>query len=412
MKSIEVGVDELTVVLQPSDNIGDLAWDAQYEAMLARFVALSSLEDLFGPLSPAMYGIMQGYSQGLTIENRPWHFGIYWHDDYPSMGLCVKFSAWAWAAYTAEYEAQYGVEMNAAVFLRMVQDNIYTARVSRIDLTADYFDYPCPLNQLDYLSPDTLYRGLERGSYEVRYDDSLGRTRRMAVSSALNDHGSFETFYIGGRKGKTTSFLRVYNKRNEQIQTKGPQYDRAILSRSWVRFEAVFKHQYAHQVGEALLGLTSSADLSQYIASVILGKYMFFDATTDDPMEISEDLAAISQGQVAALSRQKARDNDLLKSVDHLRYRSGLYATLYKAFMVWGDFADIQLLNYLRVDYLSDFKPKVESGLYKTMAQDLHQWICKHKAELSSVPLKDYLPKLDIGDDIFEPQTGQDTAPT
>lgn len=403
--SVEVGIDEFTLVLQPPDKVDVFKWEEHGEAIIARFLELSRLEDLFGKMTEATGKIQAGYTQGLTFENRPWHFGIYWHENHPEMGICVKFSAWAWAVYVQEYEAKYSTEMTAAVFLQMVTHSDYTMRLSRIDLTADYIDYPDPVNPVEYLSPDTLYRGLEDGNYAVGFTDKAGHFRKINTCSAISKDRKFETFYVGGRKGKAQTFLRVYDKKQEQISNNGFQLNKAQDVKSWTRFEAVFKHDYAHAIGQKLLDPTikSKTVLQSYIAAVVANRYTFVDTSTGEAMEISDDLAGIANGtQVATLSRPNTRDNSLLQSIEYLRSHSGLYATLYKASQVWT-YADLDLMNYLLTDYLYTFKKKVEAGRYRTMARELDCWVTKHKAELSAVKLQDYLPKLESYGDPLDP---------
>lgn len=79
-------------------------------------------------------------------------------DNMPTMGVCVRYSAHAYAVFKQEYRQRFQVEMNIAAFLRMVQDDIYTTRLSRIDLTADYFDYEDELLANRQLSPDSIFK--------------------------------------------------------------------------------------------------------------------------------------------------------------------------------------------------------------------------------------------------------------
>ena len=76
--------------------------------------------------------------------------------------------------------------------------------------------------------------------------------------SAIDKDGAYETFYVGSRVGKSNGFLRVYTKKQEQIQAIGYRYDEALQHESWVRFEACFLHDYAHQLSEQLLSETLS----------------------------------------------------------------------------------------------------------------------------------------------------------
>lgn len=393
---LELGVDEFTLVLQSNEKVDGFHWCKHAEIMLNRFLEKSKLDELFGVPAHSFKPLQVGYTSSMVYDTKPWHLSLSWHDDFPGMGLCVKFSAWAWAAYREAYEADYLAEMDIAVFLRMVQDDIYTIRLSRIDLTADYFNYPCPSGVDNYLSPDALYRAMERGQYTVASTDVNGLKRTINTRSAIHKDGAYQTFYVGGRKGKSNTFLRVYDKRTEQLAQNGFRYDDAVRCESWVRCEAVFKHDYAHQITEILLS-ANTATLPTIIAGLMVGRYVFLD-TSKAPLEISADLELVAVGSTAVtLSRPSPRDNDLKQSIDHLRLHSGLYPTLFKAWMVWGGDADRQLLDYLISDYICNYKINVNQGdgPYKPKKRELESWHSRHGEEIKKSNLTDYFPPVD-----------------
>ena len=57
------------------------------DEILGRFIDLSKIEELFGKMQEAQYGVQQGYSTGLTFENKPWHMSISWHEYLQTMGI-------------------------------------------------------------------------------------------------------------------------------------------------------------------------------------------------------------------------------------------------------------------------------------------------------------------------------------
>ena len=67
-------------------------------------------------------------------------------------------------------------------------------------------------------------------------------------------------------------------------------YDEAIQCESWVRFEAVYKGIYAHQITEGLQQVSTEDELKQLIAKYISDKYQFYDTATGDALQITEDL--------------------------------------------------------------------------------------------------------------------------
>ena len=355
------------------------------------FVAKSRLMDLFGEMAFAEK-VPAGYTNGVTFACRPWYLVISWHDDFPSMGVCVRFSAHAYATYKQEFKERFQSDINIAVFLDMVQDGAYTTRLSRIDLTADYFNYSDELLPGRQLSPDLIYERLKDGSYVVKNRNDRQSVRNM---SAIDKDGAYETFYIGSRAGKSNGFLRCYDKKQEQIKTMGYRYDEALQYKSWVRFEASFLHDYAHQItSELLRNSKTTQDLQKLIAKYISDRYRFIDTSTGEVTAFSDDLIGIAVGtNAAALIAASPRDNTLRQSIEHLRSGSGLYPTMYKAYSIWGDGADRQLIEYLYDDYVYDFKIRLLTGKDEYKMREMRLWLQKHGMETAKYPIESYLER-------------------
>ena len=391
MPYLTVGVDEFTLILQPTNKVIVIDWPDTMNEMIDVFVAKSRLMDLFGEMAFAEK-VPAGYTNGVTFACRPWYLVISWHDDFPSMGVCVRFSAHAYATYKQEFKERFQSDINIAVFLNMVQDGAYTTRLSRIDLTADYYDYMDDLLPDRLLSPDLIYSRLKDGSYSIKNWKDRQSVRNM---SGLDKNGAYETFYIGSRAGKTNGFLRVYNKKQEQIQTMGYRYDEALQYKGWVRFEASFLHDYAHQItSELLRNSKTTQDLQKLIAKYISDRYRFIDTSTGEVTAFSDDLIGIAVGtNAAALIATSPRDNTLRQSIEHLRSGSGLYPTMYKAYSIWGDGADRQLIEYLYDDYIYDFKLRLLTGKEEYKMREMRLWLQKHGAETAKYPLESYLER-------------------
>ena len=391
MPSLTVGVDEFTLILQSPDKVKVTDWPDTVDKILETFLHSSRLTRLFGPMSPAAK-MQAGYTSGLTFDNRPWYLTISWNEDMPTMGICVRYSAHAYAIYKEAYKEQYQANLDIAVFLDMVQDDVYTTRLSRIDLTADYFDYPDELLPDRQLSPDLIYERLKDGSYVVRNRNDRQSARNM---SALDREGRYETVYIGSRRGKTNGFLRIYDKKQEQIQTMGYRYDEALQYESWVRFEASFLHDSAHQLTEQLLsGSMTTQDLQRWIAKHITDKYRFVRSETGEATEFTADLLGVAAGSsVAALSMPSPRDNSLRQSIRYLRDNSGLYSTLYKALCIWENDADKQIMDFLWKDY-ERYKDALTMGKEPYKLREIEGWLKRHAAETKKHPLASYLGKV------------------
>lgn len=393
MPSLSVGVDEFTLILQSTDKVMVTDWADVVNEIVDIFLVKSLLMNLFGDDIVRAEKVPAGYTNRLTFDCRPWYLVISWHDDIPSMGICVRFSAHAYASYKEEFKKQFQIDVNIATFLRMIQqDDIYTTRLSRIDLTADYYNYTDEILPNRPFSPDLIYERLKDGTYLVKNWKDHQSVRNM---TAIDKDGAYETFYIGSRRGKSNGFLRCYDKKQEQIQSMGYRYDEALQHESWVRFEASFLHDYAHQITEQLLkNVSTTQDLQRLIAKYISDRYRFIDTSTGEVTAFSDDLIGIAAGtNAAALIAASPRDNTLRQSIEHLRSGSGLYPTMYKAYSIWGDGADRQLIEYLYDDYVYDFKIRLLTGKDEYKMREMRLWLQKHGMETAKYPIESYLER-------------------
>lgn len=368
---LELGIDEFTLTMQPTKEIPTLGdWVPITDEMVRTFEQKARLEEFFGKLVIATRHKLLGYDNGREVD-REFCLAIGWHDYQPKMGVCVRFSAQAWKAYQKAYKAATGNDITLPDFLRMVQDNCYTFRLTRVDLTADYFDYPDMYHTGNYFKVDSLYNAVKRGRIVIK--DCQNRKRLKSGSmSALDKGGAYETCYIGSRKGKTNGFLRIYNKREEQLEKYRDYYDEAKACESWVRFEAVYRHQYAALIGKELLKVQTPQELSQFIAKYITDRYRFVDTETELETDFTADLLETARGSKAApLFCTAPRDHSFHQLVQHLECGSGLFPTLYKADSLWYDGAKT-LLEYLYRRYESEYQP--EAG----KKPDIRKWLKTH----------------------------------
>lgn len=156
----------------------------------------------------------------------------------------------------------------------------------------------------------------------------------------------------------------------------GYRYGEALKYKSWVRLEVSFLHVYAHQITSELLRSSKSTQgLQKLIAKYISDIDRFIDTSTGEVTAFSDALIGIAAGvNPAVLNTVSPRDNTLRQSIEYLRAGSGLHATLFKAYKLWGDKADEQLLKYL--EYL--YKAKLQTGHNKSKAREIRAWLQRH----------------------------------
>lgn len=389
---VSIGVDEFTVVLQPSRMVDIMKWSGLANKMIQEFLKKSKLDHILGGVEFTNIGLVQGYTIGYsTSVGRPYHSVICYHDAYENMGVCFKMSAHAYYEYKLAYADEYKEPMNITKFLRMIKSDLYSMRVSRIDLTADFFDMPDVIKQQPYLHPDTIYNLLV--NRQLRVVDHNDRENIKSISG-VNKDGIYETVYVGSRKGKSRGFMRIYDKKNEQIENHSYRLEEALSCESWVRFEACFKGIYANQIGETLLNellIQTDEELITFIAGKICDKYIF-KFPNNNVTNFSDVLLDIASGkEYEALTCESPRDNSLEQSLLYLVKNSGLCMTLGKILYVYEDEnenAVEQTLLWLKKMFKEYFLQKKDRQS-KQGYSELDKWIAKHKETTIRQKLED-----------------------
>lgn len=380
-KKLLVSVDEFSLVLfLPAEEVCENWVKAAY-FMINEFIELSKIELLLGKVIDTNEKKPKAYSQALTIENVPYYFAIAFHDIFQHMGILVRFTGQAWAVYQQKYYEHFGKRINIAEFLKMIDSLLYTYRLSRIDLTADYINY-------GDLSPHTIYSKLIDETYCVL--DHNGKNTKRKISAVQNDMET-ETFYIGSRKENSQLLLRVYNKKAEQINTNGFRLNEALECENWSRFEVSFRGTYAHQITEQFENINSDIELSQFIASKICDKYRFADVSTGSYTDFTNDLLAlVGNSDYPALRTENPANNNLNKSIAHIISGSGLFPVCYKVGMIWGIKAEKELFQMLYDVYDRYYRKEFDKK------PQIHSWLKKNALSLSKQELKDCFLSADI----------------
>ncbi len=367
---IFVGIDELTVVLAADKTlVKDLAdWMLKAESMITEFVKLANLEQIFGMQKDLDGKTPQGYATAYQYGDNPFYFAVAYHPSYPKMGVVVKFSAYSWAVY-----CQRG-QTNIKRFLVSIQSESYHIRLSRVDFTVDYQNWD--------ITVDDIYQKLMNNRLEIH--DHKSETNHSRIT-AFEVDGKASTFYVGSRKTGTRLFLRVYDKRLEQVEQKGFRFKEALNTNSWVRFEAVFKGTYAHQLTDIIMGIKEEK-LKDLIADKITEKYRFYDLECKKYTDFTAALIKQSKESFLRLRLESPRDNDFTNSLIHLIKGSGLFPALYKCDAIWGEETSMNLLECLYDIYKDGYEPN----------DDVQLWLKKHKDALVKQSLKDDLELLKL----------------
>ena len=357
---VHINIDEITIVILTDDTFKNSnAWRLYAMETVHHIEKILNIESLFGRGHWTSERNPQGYTRGKSYENLLPYFRIAYHDYISNMGVIVKFSAQALCEYQQRYLDTYGDEIHCFQILQLLNSFGYHARLSRIDIAADYIN--------EGLSVDTIYKELKEKNTVIRF--SNGKRNPSTIHAVEND-GTVETFYVGKRGKNAKALLRVYDKKTEQLE-KNRYSKLAQTCKNWVRFEGEFKTQYAHDISDYLQQIRTYEEQCSFLAKALTDKYSFYLLRDRKNTEYTQHLLEIANGTSEfSFSRIDTRNHDLFSTYNYLISGSGLLSFLYKVNAIWGR-SGIE-------DVLRCFEKELDSY---TVTEDIHYWINKNAPE-------------------------------
>lgn len=339
---LDVQVDEFTLVLQSTKRPSQIeGWEGMAINIINEFVRLSKLEDVLGKLKDTTYSLPQGYSNGFVCDDAPYYFAIAYHTDFIQMGICIKFSAHAWMQYRKQYESLFNSSIQIHHFFTHINNNaMYTSRLSRIDIAIDFINEKVNVN--------TIYNQLSKKNQIVK---TAARRRNHSVLSAVTKNNITSTFYLGSKGKNIKALLRVYDKKKEQVETMGIRYEEAIHYNDWVRFEAVYKGAYAHDLSDKLKGISNDTELKDLLVSALTDRYQFYYAKSEKLTTYTRKMLDLLNQRNFMFSSPSPRMNLLEQSQKHILNGSGLFPYLFKVWRIWGDEGLKKCLAFLYTEF-------------------------------------------------------------
>ncbi len=330
-------MDEFTLVLQYKNGSiikNECDWDYIANKIIDIFASKLDLEQILGKKEVEKTAPL-GYKVAYKYGQHDFYFSIAYHPLHRNMGICVKFSAQSLGYYTRE--------SNLAIYeiIKISESGNYTIRLSRVDLTVDYIDYDIDISKLyfDYVNKKVLiYQELED-----KNGHNILRLCNLKCSGIISEE-KINTLYIGSNQSKVR--LRVYDKKLEQLQKKGNYLDRAIQCESWVRFEVVFKSDFAHQITDKLLVIKNQNELINLIASLICQKFTFYHEESKEVMGFSQELKRLVLNKSKKIKSAKVNNYSLISDLVYHNKNSGLMSLMYKIQSIWGEKGLIEMQQY------------------------------------------------------------------
>lgn len=368
---VSPSVDEATFVIKPTEQtIGEYPenWYQIAMELVGVITDKLTLETLFGSITEAKTP-PAGYNYGFTFENLPYYFSIAFHDRNFVMGIVIKFSASALHHYINSYQEFYGQTIDIAKIAQKLNEPYWELRLSRIDLVVDYFNFDMTVN--------ALYKSLMKKDILLLNHKKEKNTSKI---QGLEIDGTVDTFYIGSRKKNSNAILRVYNKKKEQLETRGRLVHLTNFCNTWVRFEASYRGNYANQILKLLLEISTNNQLSELIFSKVTDKYRFYDTKTSTIIPFTDSILD-KIGDYPNLTSTSSRNNDLIATMLYIMKGSGFYPLLKKVEEIWGVEARDEFVSILIDTYKAFYTPN----------QDVHIWLKKYSPELEVQSFHSYL---------------------
>lgn len=238
--------------------------------------------NLFGSLVRRQTNL-QGYNTTFEIDGAEFVTFAY-HSEIVRNGIVFKISATSLANYLRLYQAFNDEQIESYHLINKlisVADKYeLKPKLSRIDIAADFINFgnEYETSNIDKLldSKDLIIKSKLKNQNTGNEYYSKNRTKHNSIK---ND-GIVNTIYVG-KKNSRTGFLRIYNKKVEQISKRGRNLPLAQECDSWTRLEAVLKQDYAIEFTKHIRNVENNKQFIELLATYLNKRYTFFDKTNN-----------------------------------------------------------------------------------------------------------------------------------
>lgn len=379
---LELGIDEISLTLFPTrpinQDVKSDEWECYARHIIEHVATVARFREIFGPQKAYNKG-WHGYDVVSTFGESAFCFKVAFHRNIPKMGVNLDFSAQALAFYLEATDQQ------VYEFMQSIQSDEYSLRLARVDLTADFINENHDVTHIYNDLIDSKVMAFRE--YTVKQTKQTKLIKQPYKLSGIIKGDDIGTLYLGSPKSK--AFLRVYDKKQEQIETKGVNFKKAKSLNDWVRFEAVLRDDYAHQMTDQLLQVKNNNELGQLVAHTMACKFYLCyvqNGVLDCPTEYTQALLDASQNNTFALKSNNYTNTSLLRKINYVYNGSGLMAVLAMIEESWGLSAVYQFLELLAKAYQLTYKPNNEnmawirafSPVYQQTYTSFDDFICRN----------------------------------
>lgn len=184
-QKLMVGIDQFTLKIYCNTSS---SWKTMAKQVIDIFVEKAEFREIHWIESQETHGCSRGYTKAMYIcANIGCKVLVEWNHVKADLGIRIHFSAHAWAEYQYAFWSK-NVEMDFLTFFKRIQCEKYEVTSNRIDLTADYQNYPKGVH------PDSINRRIREGALCVK--DSSGRASYRKEPTTIWNGNSCNTITL------------------------------------------------------------------------------------------------------------------------------------------------------------------------------------------------------------------------
>lgn len=265
MKKAIIKIDQLRINI-PYDLVMDLAsknGDLPFEVLIADY--FFHLTSIFHEVNTG--NAHNGYTSCYIFGSDTGAISVMWNDSRADMGISIDFTATGKALYE-EIGNWLGLKIDWKEIITVICKN-YNGHLSRLDVAIDLINYGFSVN--------SIYKRLQEE--KTYFLNTLGNRIDAKRYKAIGSAQEVQTLYIGSRR--SDAFLRIYNKKFEQMRPNGLYRNIAYECKDWVRVEGEFKHRLSKDLGDRIANLGDD-DIKPFLVGYLVNRWALVDVRHDE----------------------------------------------------------------------------------------------------------------------------------
>lgn len=312
-KKINGNIDQMSVTF-PCDCNSDLDHTAIHLAQELH------LFDLYGNPFPGTP--INGYAKAFDwLDN---DIRLCYSPDEPSRRLFLHLTATGLRRYLEDLH-DFGQNLDAVDLVGQMDK--MSGQFTRMDVEFDFINLGLSVNQLHDLIKDQKVQVRNKKGHLVDF-------------KGIFEENDDQTMYFGS--GKSDKFLRVYDKKVEQLGKDKAFFAVALSCENWIRVEGEFKHSYATRIAH-YLAHNIKKNHQALLAKILLESWDFMGDWT----AINELNKIVNNNQTGQFDFHYLPEEKLITRLIRHHLNDGAAGDLYKIYRLFGKQGLIEFQGFL-----------------------------------------------------------------